>query len=85
MHIGPQGGMFKVWVHAWERRFHGRILRCPESAVNALAGTCQIPSYTALAASSIMADQDIEGQMQVMRRLLTFAEWHALWTVETVA
>ena len=49
MHIGPQGGMFKVWVHAWERRFHGRILRCPESEVNALAGPCNIPSYMALA------------------------------------
>ena len=49
MHIGPQGGMLKVWVHAWERRFHGRILRCPESEVNALAGPCNIPSYMALA------------------------------------
>jgi hypothetical protein len=30
--------MFKVWVHARERRFHTFILRFPESAVNALAG-----------------------------------------------
>ena len=34
---------------------------------------------------AIMADHDIEGQMQVLLRLLTSAEWHALWTVETVA
>jgi hypothetical protein len=27
--------MFKVWVHAWERRLHVRILRCPEGEVNA--------------------------------------------------
>jgi hypothetical protein len=29
---------------------------------------------------AIMADHDIEGQMQVILRLLTSAEWHALWT-----
>jgi hypothetical protein len=29
---------------------------------------------------AIMADHDIEGQMQVLLRLLTSAEWHALWT-----
>ena len=33
---------------------------------------------------AIMADHDIEGQMQVLLRLLTSAEWHTLWTVETV-
>ncbi len=27
-----------------------------------------------------MADHDIEGQIQVLLRLLTSAEWHALWT-----
>src|SRR5262245_44333678 len=27
----------------------------------------------------IMADHDIEGQMQVLLRLLTSAEWHTLW------
>jgi hypothetical protein len=54
MHIGPQGGMFKIWVHAWKRRFHGRILRGPESEVNVLAGLGIIPFYTALAASSII-------------------------------
>jgi len=27
-----------------------------------------------------MADHDIEGQMQVILRLLTSAEWHTLWT-----
>jgi len=26
-----------------------------------------------------MADHDIEGQMQVLLRLLTSAEWHTLW------
>src|SRR4029450_3963941 len=57
MHIGPQRGMFKVWGHAWERRLHGRIVRCTESEVNALAGPCRIPSYTALAASSIIRPQ----------------------------
>jgi hypothetical protein len=30
--------------------------------------------------TAIMADHDIEGQMQVLLRLLTSAEWHALWT-----
>ena len=34
---------------------------------------------------AIMADHDIERQMQVLLRLLTSAEWHTLWTVETVA
>jgi hypothetical protein len=29
---------------------------------------------------TIMADHDIEGQIQVLLRLLTSAEWHALWT-----
>jgi hypothetical protein len=29
---------------------------------------------------AIMADHDIEGQMQVLLRLLTSAEWHTLWT-----
>jgi hypothetical protein len=29
---------------------------------------------------AIMADHDIEGQMQVLLRLLTSAEWHAFWT-----
>ena len=29
---------------------------------------------------AIMADHDIEGQMQVLLRLLTSLEWHALWT-----
>ena len=38
VHIGPQGGMFKVRVHAWEKRLHVCILRCSECAVNALAG-----------------------------------------------
>jgi len=27
----------------------------------------------------LMADHDVEGQMQVLLRLLTSAEWHALW------
>jgi hypothetical protein len=27
-----------------------------------------------------MADHDCEGQMQVLLRLLTVTEWHALWT-----
>ena len=53
MHIGPQGGMFKVWVHAWERRFHVRILRCTESEVNALAGPCiSLPTRLSLQATS---------------------------------
>ena len=29
---------------------------------------------------AIMADHDIEGQMQVLLRLLTSTEWHTLWT-----
>jgi hypothetical protein len=29
---------------------------------------------------TIMADHDIEGQMQVLLRLLTSAEWHILWS-----
>jgi len=29
---------------------------------------------------AIMADHDVEGQMQVLLRLLTAAEWHPLWT-----
>ena len=29
---------------------------------------------------TLMADHDVEGQMQVLLRLLTSAEWHALWT-----
>ncbi len=29
---------------------------------------------------AIMADHDVEGQMQVLLRLLTSAEWHLLWT-----
>lgn len=29
---------------------------------------------------AIMADHDIEGQMQVLLRLLTAGEWHTLWT-----
>ena len=29
---------------------------------------------------AIMADHDIEGQMQVLLRLLTSAEWRVLWT-----
>lgn len=29
---------------------------------------------------AIMADHDIEGQMQVLLRLLTSLEWHELWT-----
>ena len=29
---------------------------------------------------AIMADHDIEGQMQVLLRLLTSAEWHGIWT-----
>src|SRR5262249_1134607 len=29
---------------------------------------------------AIMGDHDIEGQMQVLLRLLTSAEWHPLWT-----
>jgi hypothetical protein len=29
---------------------------------------------------AIMADHDVEGQMQVLLRLLTFDAWHALWT-----
>jgi hypothetical protein len=29
---------------------------------------------------AIMADHDIEGQMQVLLCLLTSAEWHTLWT-----
>ena len=29
---------------------------------------------------AIMADHDIEGQMQVLLRLLTSGEWHTLWT-----
>jgi len=29
---------------------------------------------------TIMADHDIEGQMQILLRLLTSAEWRALWT-----
>jgi len=29
---------------------------------------------------TIMADHDIEGQMQVLLRLLTSAEWHVLWS-----
>ena len=33
---------------------------------------------------TIMADHDIEGQMQMLLRLLTSAEWHALWTELTV-
>jgi len=28
---------------------------------------------------AIMADHDCEGQLQVLLRLLTSAEWHALW------
>jgi hypothetical protein len=64
MHIGPQGGMFKVGVHAWERRFHARILRCTESEVNALAGACHIPSYTARAASSIYVQRLQYGKPQ---------------------
>ena len=28
---------------------------------------------------AIMADHDMEGQVQVLLRLLTSAEWHALW------
>jgi hypothetical protein len=30
--------------------------------------------------TAIMADHDIEGQMQLLLRLLISAEWHALWT-----
>lgn len=29
---------------------------------------------------AMMADHDIEGQMQVLLRLLTSAEWGVLWT-----
>ena len=29
---------------------------------------------------AIMADHDIEGQMQLVIRLLTSTEWHTLWT-----
>ena len=29
---------------------------------------------------TLMADHDVEGQMQVLLRVLTSAEWHALWT-----
>ena len=29
---------------------------------------------------TLMADHDVEGQMQVLLRLLTSAEWHAIWT-----
>ena len=29
---------------------------------------------------AIMADHDVEGQMQVLLRLLTSSEWEALWT-----
>jgi len=29
---------------------------------------------------TIMADHDVEGQMQVLLRLLTSAEWRMLWT-----
>ncbi len=29
---------------------------------------------------AIMADHDIEGQMQVLLRLLVSAEWQVLWT-----
>ena len=29
---------------------------------------------------AIMADHDIEGQMQLVLRLLTSTEWHTLWT-----
>ncbi len=29
---------------------------------------------------AIMADHDIEGQMQILLRLLTSAEWRVLWT-----
>jgi hypothetical protein len=28
----------------------------------------------------LMADHDVEGQMQVLLRVLTSAEWHDLWT-----
>ena len=29
---------------------------------------------------TLMADHDVEGQMQVLLRVLTSAEWHTLWT-----
>jgi hypothetical protein len=28
----------------------------------------------------LMADHDVEGQMQVLLRLLTSPAWHSLWT-----
>jgi hypothetical protein len=33
---------------------------------------------------AIMADHDVEGQMQVLLRLLTSDEWHPLWTALAV-
>ncbi len=30
--------------------------------------------------TAIMADHDIEGQLQVLLRLLTSGEWRTLWT-----
>ena len=29
---------------------------------------------------TLMAAHDVEGQMQLLLRVLTSAEWHALWT-----
>jgi hypothetical protein len=29
---------------------------------------------------AIMADHDIEGQMQLLLRLLSAGEWHLVWT-----